>query len=359
MDSSSPSLIKLLNPQTVEECQCCIKAIDDILFDVLGVVAISKAKGKKNLDPMKQKDFLALEYLLTDDMFNATEKNRKQAVKSLTVIGEKYSSVKGLGPGQQKRMNKLVDEVVTGYGLKVSEVATPLLESSMKETMRLTHNSVKKSLEEDLFGKVPAYEVKNEKAIEGMAKVNRVFIHKEYNENQSKAVQAVMLDNLENQGGSSAQITRELTTNLTQYFTKADKNYLSIVSTNMLNNSRSYGALTDYDDVDITEYEILGINDERQSLICKNLSGKTFSVKKALATFDSFSKAKTYEQVIGIKPFLSDEIENGEPTGRMYFKQGEKKVYLESDVESSLLQKYGISYPPFHHRCRSTIVPVY
>jgi hypothetical protein len=349
-----------LNPQTVEECEACIKAVDDLMFDVMGIVNISKAsKSKRKLDPMKERDFLALEYLLTDEVTGSISKPRATAIKALTKLGSDYSQVKGLSDTQLNRMNGLIGGIVTTYGIKVAEIAEPIINDHMQETMALTRKSIAKGIDKDLFGNVPAFSVKDEKAIEGLSKINRIFIRKEYDENQSNAVRAFMAENLETVGGSASQVAADLSTNLTDYFTKADKNYLNIVATNMLNTSRSYSALSTYDDVDIEEYEILGINDRRQSQICKNLSGKTFSVKKSLEIFDEIASAKTYDDLTSAKPFLSDEVKDGRPTGRMFIVVAGKNKYFDGDVEGALLQKYGVSFPPFHHRCRSTIVAVY
>ena len=98
--------------------------------------------------------------------------------------------------------------------------------------------------------------------------------------------------------------------------------------------SRNYGV----EEAGITEYEILAMHDERMCPICANMHGRVFSVPKARAKINSALEIEDPEAFKAAMPWLTTP-----PAG----------------VSNESLEAAGMLLPPFHGRCRCTVVSTF
>ena len=113
--------------------------------------------------------------------------------------------------------------------------------------------------------------------------------------------------------------------------------YWDVAASAALVRARSFGAISGMEEAGITEYEILAMNDERMCPICGEMNGKHFSVAKTREVIDKVLDITAPEKFKDAMPWQSKP-----PTGKS---------------EAELLSD-GQSLPPFHGRCRCTLVMV-
>ena len=149
------------------------------------------------------------------------------------------------------------------------------------------------------------------------------------------------------------KISRELTEKF-KSVSGATENYWKVYSTNALNNARTYASLKLFSQQEgVVGYRIRAVIDSQTSNICRALDGKTFQIQQALARFDQFFSASSLEQIKAISPMVHGASESG-----FYYQSGGSNTAVEVKDYSGLLAA-GITFPPFHFNCRSTIEPVY
>ena len=113
--------------------------------------------------------------------------------------------------------------------------------------------------------------------------------------------------------------------------------YWDVVSSSALVRARSFGAISGMEAAGIAEYEILATGDERMCPICGEMNGKHFSVAKTREVIDKVLDITDPEEFKAAMPWQT------------------KPPSDKSDAE---LLDSGQSLPPFHGRCRCTLVMV-
>ena len=111
--------------------------------------------------------------------------------------------------------------------------------------------------------------------------------------------------------------------------------YWDVVSSAALVRSRSFGCISGMAEAGITEYEILAMGDERMCPICGELNGRTFNVSEIREVID---------QTLGISN--PDKFKEAMPW------HTEPPIGVGRDE----LAAAGMSVPPFHGRCRCTLI---
>lgn len=109
--------------------------------------------------------------------------------------------------------------------------------------------------------------------------------------------------------------------------------YFDIVATNASVQATAIGRMIAMDDAGIQKFRIVAILDRRTSAICRGLDGKEFAVKTAMTTVQSFLGVQSIQDLENLMGFSKD---NSAPTWAAT----------------------GQGFPPFHHGCRTTVVPV-
>ena len=111
--------------------------------------------------------------------------------------------------------------------------------------------------------------------------------------------------------------------------------YWDVVASSALVRSRSFGAVAGMEEAGILDYEILAMGDERTCPICEEMNGKVFSVAVA-------------------RDLINKVLDIDDPEA---FKQAlpwQKEAPEEWSIKE--LENAGMSLPPFHGRCRCTII---
>ncbi|MEM7494930.1 MAG: minor capsid protein [Myxococcota bacterium] len=145
------------------------------------------------------------------------------------------------------------------------------------------------------------------------------------------------------------------------------EDYWSLVGSAWLNTARNRVNLDTYHDAGITRYRILAVMDERTSPVCAALNGTVFSVADQLEREERACRAETLDELRAVSPWLhARDGKDGKPETVGFRGPGHKFVAVarrEGKTFSRLdspdkLQRLGVGMPPYHARCRTTVVPV-
>lgn len=117
------------------------------------------------------------------------------------------------------------------------------------------------------------------------------------------------------------------------------KVYWEGLAANTITRARSLGAVEGMVEADVDEYSILAMMDKRTSAICRAMHGKVFKVSKAVELRDALINAKSPEDVKEIAPWV---------------KSKEAEALKEKSGDELPV---GLALPPYHFRCRTTLVP--
>lgn len=113
------------------------------------------------------------------------------------------------------------------------------------------------------------------------------------------------------------------------------------VTNTTVNKLRNYASVQYMNQVEVEQFEIVGISDSRQCPYCAELQGYKFSVQIAKETIDN-SMSGPVDALGMAAPFITSLYTPSEIRG----------------VGAKTLETQGIGSPPFHPNCRDTIVAV-
>jgi hypothetical protein len=137
---------------------------------------------------------------------------------------------------------------------------------------------------------------------------------------------------------------------------EAPSNYWKVFSVNALNNARTYAQLRTFEQQPgVVGYRIIAVRDGKTSNICQALDNRVFKINQALQRFDQMFQAQSLDELRTLSPM----VQGSSGKGFHYdLGGGAGKQALDVDNYQGLLSA-GISFPPFHFNCRSSIEPLF
>lgn len=150
-------------------------------------------------------------------------------------------------------------------------------------------------------------------------------------------------------GDSPEKISQLIKDNLVEMVNVTDT-YWRTVATNALANARSYANLRAFQETGVHSYVFVAVIDSRTTKICESLNGKVFPVRPALERMESAINAQDLESLDKFTPM----VRTIPGDGLTFSAQGQT---FGPDVSESWLIANGVTIPPLHFLCRSTIRP--
>jgi len=133
--------------------------------------------------------------------------------------------------------------------------------------------------------------------------------------------------------------------------------YWEVVSGSFIGTGRSFSQISAYAEAGIHRYLIEAILDEQTTEVCRLLHGKRFEVKDGLERFDTIDHLSSPQEIKNAKPWVHESTDE-DGRKQLYIKHGEQRRSLRIQGQSgSELASLGLSFPPFHALCRTTIIP--
>jgi hypothetical protein len=128
-------------------------------------------------------------------------------------------------------------------------------------------------------------------------------------------------------------------------FNGTPEHYFSSLAGTVRNRASNYGAIATFEEAEVKRYVISAVMDKRTSVICTFMNGRSFSVKSARRLIDRTMEADNPDAVREISPWVSSARA--------------KDIAGEGDAGSqeAALDAAGMNLPPYHGKCRTTVVP--
>lgn len=237
---------------------------------------------------------------------------------------------------------KKIEKVLTKFGTKVA----PISAESVYSGSQGFYKKVKKALSKK-FDVPYNFGVPDELAISRVNTYQNIFIGDHYKDDVTKRVADIIRNTIaESETLERRTIGRKLKEQMPDQVKQ--KGYYEMVASQVLNNSRSYSNMRFYTEAGIERFEVLAIMDERTSEQCKFMDGQILEVNVALKRYEKYDEAETIEDVKNVNPWIQSTKEG--------LFVNDKRVTEGMTGED--LQALGLNAPPYHGRCRTTVVPI-
>lgn len=187
------------------------------------------------------------------------------------------------------------------------------------------------------------WKVTDEKAVSFFRENDRFFLGKQYNK-YSEEIRKVIDDELT---GKSRSHDKKVVERLRKKMGAAldhpkIKDYYSMVVRNSVNRSRNYSRALAYEQMGISELEIVAILDDSTSDVCREMNGRRIEVKTAA----DFVRNVISSPVDELDAFVT---EYEWPTT-------EQIKQMPKQSTADILKTIKCKLPPYHARCRTTYV---
>ena len=153
-----------------------------------------------------------------------------------------------------------------------------------------------------------------------------------------------------------------------------DRAYLNIVAGSFVGRARSQVNADAFNEAGIERFRFDAVLDEVTSEICRFMHGREFSVRKAVERFEMVSRLTDPDEIKAAMPWGNiGQNDDGEDilyygsaddpqviAGVNQFGEGERDAVgdYSPELSESDLEDAGLTMPPLHGNCRSTVVAV-
>ncbi len=356
--------MKLADVQQAMACECCSHEID-ILHDVLAVSdqAVAKALMISEVAQIARVE-VRMRELLTLKWRNRVD----QASARAGAIFAGGGSLKMAYAAVDKIMSKWSGEVTLSYGADIEELYKLARLAGWKKANGQIGGTLQYSVPnftediEDGKSKVkvekakrkkrvaqtkPSFDLFDEQAVLQLQDDQMLWIGIHYDNNVRAVVRESVKPGLIQGFGrveAGKRVAEAVGKNLRKVtvpggFNGSDAKYFEGLAANTATNGRVRGQVRSFSDIGVTRYEIVNPMDKRTSPICQFMNGRIFTVQEAVSQIETVSGATTPEQVKEGHPWLSQTKAKG----------------IHKSGGDRALAKAGLSMPPYHFRCRSTV----
>jgi len=353
--------------QQALECECCSRRLD-VLHDFLVEADALVAKALKLSETAQiAKTEQRMRELLLVKWRNRAEQAADAAGRVVAGGGTIEAALRSV----DKVMAKWATDVGKRYARDLEDIYYLARTAGWKKgtkqtsvslgydvpnfTEQLPEEEVKKARE--VAGAVPVFDLYDKSAVAALHDDQMLWIGRHYDKNVSKSIRAATTrDVIAGRGRIEAgrkmreHVRSELKkVNVPKGFHGSEAKYFEGLAANAATVARVRGQVRSFQDAGVTRYEIMNPNDRRTSPQCQHMSGKVFTVKNAVEQIESEAGATDPDHIRKAHPWLSiDQMKKISPTpGHV---GGAKGV-----ADSRALAGAGLSLPPYHFRCRSTV----
>lgn len=308
-----------LNPDalSLDQARAALNTVDEILGCVCDCEIAKAGEGK----PLPFEN--AMVELLLTEWGGATKSAVKEAIKKLNAgTGE-------MTAGDVNRILKLIDNGITA---RMTTSATAKLFELIKGAYSRGKRDVFKK-----FKKKVVFNQIDTDVISWLSDHHVYWIGNYYNKHVSEGVASVVQDAM-SKGLGRKQTGAKLKEFFGKYSGVRHKpdHYWRGLAANAMSRSRNFGLVQSYVDLNVSELKVVSVMDERTSPICRKMNGTVIPVSKAIEQRDLMMAAEDPEDVKTIAPWPSVKT-------------------LEGLTDAQIIAS-GVCLPPYHFRCRTTVV---
>lgn len=337
------------------------QAVDDIL-QAHGIVL------EKAIDPLTTRGYTTIVGQLQASLVKATRGAEDRAIRAaINKLDVDWVNMSAAGRDRVVAASKVALD-------KMIPVNVPKIEKTLAiSAKRLLPDVRKRTIDRfGLKGIAPSLTARDKHTEKVIAESGSFFVRDRYgkiNDRMGKRARGVVAAGIARGLGSD-----EITDDLIDAFGKVGQpeSYWGVVSNAFVQRGRTATQMRALDDAGIERYIWESVLDEATSDICRFLHGKSFSVKKANARIDKALSAKP-GSIKDIQPWISMGRKRDGGMA-MFAKVGGRRRRVAdvrvsavgradaigeypAAVSDAALEQLGVSAPPAHGNCRSTVVP--
>lgn len=319
-----------------------------LVFNGVAALDVERAGGsKRKLNPLKNRDLVAIELDLVDGLRRAGNREGKHAMELLAKL---------LGPDfdvTDAYARYMVEELALAYpvfGAAIAESAIPISEKTAQKIIKLTreHLAGMPRFADAGLDLTEAFTVMDARAVDAIGRKPAMWIGDYYVGPKIDQAREIISSGMK-LGLDRNQIAEFLKEALGRSF--QDYRYWDVVASSVTTRARTWSVLTSMQEAGFDRYRIQAVWDERTCNICLMMDGREFDVAKSVSRIESTFGMETPDELKYATPWLAWDSKRKDA----YYMKGERAVYV-GDRGSESLQNSGIGMPPFHGNCRCTMV---
>ena len=339
-----------------------IDAADDLLRDVF------RLDVAKALDPLDRRDFLVIVERLSRALAGASREAEADALrKALAMLDVDWPQLS----------SRARDEVLRAARHAVAGVADqvlPRVEHVFEVEAKNVVDRTRRSAVRQFSLRIVADTTRTDARIATFVRTSEAhFIRDEYGRRRDELGQRardIVAAGLE-QGLGRDDIAADLSAALTPVISRG-KPYWNIVATSFANRGRTYTQLAAFDEADVEHYRFEAVLDSVTSEVCRFMHGREFSVERARKRFDEVEQTDDSEAIANLQPWMRVGVDSAGNQILYYERARRRRMVARVDepsvgasdrvgryssaLSTDQLQAAGVTVPPLHGRCRSTIV---
>ena len=284
-----------------------------------------KLKGRKGKGRRDDRFYVRLETALSVNLKANWRDEYTRALKDILNLLPEELTAEAIALLEQE----LLDALGPAFGM------SPVVRRQMKKNIEKAYSSAKQEwkVEKPKDRKSPLLSLADRRAIDTLTRHNCFWLGEHYGEHIGPKISELSRQALQNGIGRKA-LAAEMKRVLGGVAPE-DYRYWDVASSAALVRARSFGKIAGFEEAGITEYEVLAMGDERMCPICREMHGRMFSVFEARGVIDSVLSLDDPEDFKDAMPWLK-----APPVG----------------IPSSKLAHAGQGLPPYHGRCRCTVI---
>jgi len=337
-------------------------AADEILRDVY------RLDVAKALDPLDARDFLVIVERLARALTGVSREAEAAALrKALATLDVDWPS---LSAAARDRVVRAAREAIGGVAAQVLPRVDQVFEVEAKNVVaRARATTVRR------FGlHIGASTTQTDGRIATFVRTSESnFIRDQYGRRQDELGQRardIVASGLE-QGLGRDDIAADLAAQLAPVVSRG-KPYWETVAMSFANRGRTYTQLAAFDEADVERFRFDAILDSVTSEVCRFMHGREFSVDRAMQRFDQVERARDPETITELQPWMQLGADS-DGNQVLFYDRGDRRRVVAQVDESAMgrddevgrysralsneeLEAAGVTVPPLHGRCRSTIV---
>lgn len=346
------------------DCSGIIEGVDAALLK------LGMRVEKATLDPRDPDDYVVIVSRLASALSRSTSAIESRVLQSAMDAMDVDWKVLS-----KTQIRKVIREASGMLNLIPSKVLPAVNETLTVAGNRIS-GRVRKFERRDLDLNIPvAMSLADQRMLGWLAHSQNLFITDEYGRRAAQYSNTArrIVSNALGEGLGTREISKQLQASLgAKAGLRRSAHYWDIIAGSFANRARVWGHLTSFSDAGVTTYVFESVLDERTSEICRFMHGKTLSVSAAMDAYRRAESAVEPEEVKDAMPWLR-EGRDSDGTPIIYGLQGGDKIPVatirepgfgikdgigsyDQRVPDSRLEAMGMSIPPLHGRCRSTIV---
>jgi SPP1 gp7 family putative phage head morphogenesis protein len=341
-------------------------AAEELASELLGVDV------RKAIDPLTPKGFLLISEAVAKSLARAAAGAEASVVSD--VLGELNLDWKGMSTEAASAAMKAINGAISkSYRKRLVPKVDGILEV---EAPKLMKSSRKATASREKL-KISMTRSQRDKDAERWVRTSQVnFIRDSSDERATKLsvkARSIVAKGLE-KGLGSEVIANDLKKTFKEDIPRPDS-YWRVVSDSFVGRARIASMIGAYEDAEIESYRVVAVIDEVTTDICRFMDGRVFKVSDARRVLDSLMDLADPEDVKYAHPWVRKAVDE---KGRswLYVPRADGKVEpiaritrsgvgvaddkgtYASAIGDARLAAIGIPIPPYHGRCRSTIVAV-